>query len=144
MNMKKFIVSFLVTILLIVIAESSIASQWVLITANNDVQVFVDMQSLRRNGQDVKVWEKWIFDRHKETKSTSPKKKYDSAQILFKYHCDEGTAHILELIQNDSSTLNDYFKYPETREYEIKKEPDSIMAAVFESVCRLKKTPKKR
>jgi surface-adhesin protein E len=138
MNIKKFKVPVLVFILLSFIAESSIASQWVLITANDDVRVFVDMQSLQRNAQDVKVWEKWIFERH-----TSPNKKYNSVLILFKYHCDERTAHLLEFI-GSSTLVDNYFKYPETREHKIEIEPDSVIETVFESVCRLKKTPQKR
>ncbi len=141
MNITK--VSVLVFIFLSVFADCSIASQWVLVKANDDVQVFVDMQSFQINTHDVKVWEKWMFDRHIDTKRTSPKKKYNTARILFKYHCAEGTAHILEFIQDGSSTAADYFKYPETREYQIKTEPDSLMAGVFESVCRLKKHLKK-
>jgi hypothetical protein len=142
MNIAKLRVSVLVFIFLIAITARSFASQWVLVTANDDVRVFVDMQSLQINREDVKVWEKWIFDRHKETKSTSPKKKYYTARILFKYHCDEGTAHILEFIQDGSSIAEDYFKYPETHDYRIEPERDSIMATVFESVCHLRKAPK--
>src|SRR5574342_1123562 len=104
MNIGKFKVLLLICIFLSVIVESSIASQWVLITANDDVKVFVDMQSLRKNAQDVKVWEKWIFERH-----TSPKKKYNTVLILFKYHCDEGTAHLLEFI-GSSALVDNYFK----------------------------------
>jgi Surface-adhesin protein E len=138
MNLKKFKVSILVFMLLSTIAESSIASQWVLITANDDVKVFVDMQSLKKNAQDVKVWEKWIFEKH-----TSPKKKYNTLLILFKYHCDDGNAHLLEFI-GSSALVDNYFNHPETRENKIEIEPDSISATVFESVCRLNKTPQKR
>ena len=138
MNIKKFKVPVLVFILLSFIAESSIASQWVLVTANDDVQVFVDKQSLRRSEQDVKVWEKWIFEKH-----TSPKKKDNTVRILFKYHCDERTAHLLEFI-GSSTLVDNYFNHPETRENKIEIEPDSISEKVYESVCRLKITPKKR
>jgi hypothetical protein len=138
MNINKFKVPFLIFIFLSLVAESSLASQWVLITANDDVQVFADMKSLRINEQDVKVWEKWIFERH-----TSPKKKYNTVLILFKYHCDEKTAHLLEFI-GSSTLVDNYFKYPETREHKIEIEPDSINETVFESVCRLKKPPRKR
>ncbi len=151
MNTKKFMVSFLVFILLSVIAESNIAaSQWILAASDNDKEVFVDMRSLRKNGRDVKVRENWVDVMPQETKGTYPRETYYfSSQKLFKYHCDEGTAHLLEFTlyahyQDGSSTVADYFEYPETPSYKIEMIPHTLAARVLEFVCSVKKTSKNR
>lgn len=142
-------VSLLVFILLSVIAERCIASQWVLAASNDNKKIFVDMQSLRIKGRDVKVWEEWVDAKSQETEGSSPKETYYFSSLkLFKYHCDEGTVHLLEFTlyahyKDGSSTVSDNFKYPETPSYKIKIIPDSLDGRVLEFVCNVKKTSKK-
>ena len=148
MHITNFKVSLLVVILFCVIAESSIASDWVFVTGNDDAKIFVDMQSLRIHERDVKVWEKWVYVRPKEVKNSSLKNTYNLEVDLSIYHCDEDTAQLLQVDryadQKGSLLLMESFTYPETPPHELEIVPDSFGEAVLEYVCKVKKVPKNR
>jgi hypothetical protein len=148
MHIKNFKVSLLVFMLLSAIAESSIASNWVFVTGNDDVKIFVDMQSLQIHERDVQVWEKRVYVRPKEVKDSSLKNTYNIEVDLSIYHCDEGTSHLLKIDryanQKGSLLLMESYSYPETPSYKLEIVPDSLGGDVFEYVCDVKKTPNNR
>jgi hypothetical protein len=148
MHIKSFKAPLLVVILLSVIAESSIASNWAFVTGNDDAKIFVDIESLRIHERDVQVWEKWVYVKPKEVKDSSLKNTYNLEVHLSIYHCDEGTFQLLKIDryanQKGSLLLMESYSYPEDPSYKKKIEPDSFSEAVMEYVCDVKKIPKNR
>lgn len=146
MHIINFKVYLLVFILLSVIAESSIASDWVFVTSNNDVKIFVDMQSFQIHEHDVKVWEKWVYYRPKEVKDSSLKNTYNLEMKLSIYHCDEGTSNLLQVDrytdQKDSLLLMESNTYPATPQFKLEIVPDSLGRTILEFVCKTKKVLK--
>jgi len=145
--MKNFKVSLLVFIILSVIAESSIASDWVFVTSNDDVKIFVDILSLQIHERDVKVWEKWVYVRPKEVNGSSLKNTYNLEVKLSIYHCDEGTSNLLQIDrysdQSNSLLLMESNSYPAIPPYKLEIVPDSLGGAILEFVCKTKKVQKK-
>jgi hypothetical protein len=140
LHIKNFKVSLLIFILLSFIVETSIASDWVLVTSNDDVKIFVDMQSLQIHEGDVKVWEKWAYVRPMKIKNSSLKNTYNVEVKLSIYHCDEGTSNLLQVDryadQKDLLLLMESNSYPATPLYTLEIAPDSLGGAILGFVCK--------
>jgi hypothetical protein len=97
MHITNFKTSLFVFMLIIAIAKSSIASDWIKVANTDDYSVYADMQSLSRTGPKVKVWEKWVFERPQEDLLSSTKKPYQSWKSLEAFLCDERTVVLLQI-----------------------------------------------
>ncbi len=60
-HINNFKTLLLVIVLLSAISGSSFASDWVKVSDDENSEVFIDKQSLRKTGLKVKVWVKWVF-----------------------------------------------------------------------------------
>jgi hypothetical protein len=110
----------------------------------NNFSVFVDMQSLRRTGLKVKVWNKIVFTSPQEVEGSYPKKTYNSSRELYAMRCDKKTCELLQYAhyadQETQSTVVQQHSFPDTPSRYLEVVPDSINDIVLQFVCRVTAT----
>jgi hypothetical protein len=78
--------SLFVALLLVgLVPNSSVAADWQVSAEGNELTSFSDVNSLRRDGKLVKVWQKFLFDKPRESVSG---KVYQSSRDLTYYDCE--------------------------------------------------------
>lgn len=127
---------FLALLLLPTLAPAQ--ERWVYVGGNDDVDAFVDKQSLRRTGSKVKAWVRVNYSTPRD--SGDSKKKFQSAVSLSMHNCADRTSSTLQVAQYSSiggtgetvwsMTCEDK---PSTYSDVI---PETIGEAVLEYVCK--------
>lgn len=98
---------------LLLFCGSSHAAEWVLASKiENDLQVYLDIQSLRRSGAQVKAWELWTFDFPQGTTGAT----YRSLKTLQIYDCSARTNVMLQEVRYAEQDGGDVVKSISNRE----------------------------
>lgn len=115
------------------------ASDWVEVAGGDKLTIQIDRQSLQRNGDEIKVWDKWSYASPQQLEKAGRTKTYQTARNLVVYNCKKRT---LKLLQSDKyadtqmGTKVDEFHINEVLADSIDLPPDSVGEAVFECVCQ--------
>jgi len=136
MQIKKFKIPILVFILLSTIAETGIAADWVKVAQNSEMSTYIDTLSRQRAGQEVKIWEQYVFT-HPQAINDS-KATYKVLMMLKAYRCDEKTDLILQLSYYTDATFNKPFandSFPDNHSDYKNIKPGSIADFVLKFVC---------
>ena len=86
---KKFETAILILILISAFAEISIAADWVQVASSDLSNVFVDVQSIKRTGQKVKVWTKWVYNKPFVVSGSESTKPVKVEKSLIVFLCDK-------------------------------------------------------
>jgi hypothetical protein len=125
----------LVLTLLSVTAERSFASKWEIVAAGKDSKIFIDNESIQRNGQKVNVWIKFVYDKP----HTYHDKSYRVGKYSLVYSCNEQTSNILQIItyadiEESNEVVSDSFA--DSASDFTKVVPDSIDYQIMKAVCK--------
>jgi hypothetical protein len=146
MRIKNYKSSLILFILLNAIAETSIASDWKLVTDNDERKMYVDIQSLRINGSKVRVWEKWVFARPQKVIDSSPMKMFNSSRLLITYRCDKMDFAIHKINEYDdknASKVVNRILFPDPPSF-VPIIPGTMGENVFKFVCSINKETQKQ
>lgn len=91
--------SHLALFLLFNIGTFAHAAKWVSVAGNDDATVFVDIDSIRREGSQVKTWLKWQWTSAKEVPGSYPAKTYFVERQLQISDCKQRTLAIAQGVQ---------------------------------------------
>ena len=97
-------------ILIIVVLAMPIPShstKWVSVAGNEEVTVYVDMESIRRTGAKAKTWLKWQWTKPQEVPGKYPTKTYVFEKQLQISDCKQGTLAIAQGIRYADPDGND-------------------------------------
>lgn len=72
------------------------ATRWVDVAGNSEVTVFVDVDSIRRDGNQVRTWLKWQWNLNQEVPDSYPPKKYLLERQLQVSDCKHRTLAIAQ------------------------------------------------
>ncbi len=146
MYIKNFRTSLFFFILIIAIAESGCASEWVEVAHRGDATVYVHTQSIVRTGSKVKVWEKWAFFKSRGIPN-DPKRRFQSAVQLTVYSCDERKSYVTDVVTyagwDTLSTIVTSVSRPDAPSEYGNIVPGSIDETIMEFVCK-ESAPKRR
>lgn len=124
----------------------AIDSRWFEAGGNSETTVYVDTQSMRRNGPKVKVWLKWTHAKPAET-SSYPKKAYLSEKQLDIYHCEDRTSATVQAIRYaGADAMGEVVESPSISETSAQFRdlaPETIGESILEYVCTATATAKK-
>lgn len=115
------------------------ASDWIEVARGDKLTIHIDQQSLQRNGDEIKVWDKWSYASPQRLEKAGRQKTYQAVRNLVIYNCKKRT---LSLIQSDKyadtkmRTKVDEFHIDEVLADRIDLPPDSIGEVVFAFVCQ--------
>ena len=145
MRIKNFTVPLFLFALVNAIATSSIASEWISFGRNDKFDLFIDMESLRIDGPNVKVWKKKVYTSPQIYGTSSPQKKYSAEKILEIYRCDRRNFSVLEFILYADyacyTTVESYSRPDEPLGIHERIVPDSMGEFVLEFVCSIRAKP---
>ena len=114
-------------------------SRWAEVGSGNDTTVYVDTQSVRRNGSKVRIWLKWLYTSAPET-SGYPKKKYLAEKALDIYNCTERSSATLQIIRyanaDASGEVVESLSIPESKIEYRDLAPETIGERILNYVCR--------
>lgn len=143
--MKSF-TTLTASLVLATASTTVLSANWVEVAGNDSVSVFVDLQSLRRSGSKVKVWEKWIYTAPMPVMNSYPPKTYQSRKDLVMYQCTErrsGALQLTEYVDNDTGEVVGTLSRVDKPSLYSEVIPDSIGEAILEFVCNITKPRKK-
>jgi hypothetical protein len=83
-------------VLLLGLPISGMAATWVSVAGNDDVEVFVDTDSIRKNGNRVKTWLKFQWVKSQNVPGSYPTKLYRSERQLQVSDCRDRTLAIAQ------------------------------------------------
>jgi hypothetical protein len=121
------------------VASSALATDWVKTASGSDNSiVYVDRDTIVRNGSRVLAWEKWDF-------AAAPrdlKRAYVVEKNRREHDCTAGVSRIREAIEYDAAgrVLNSFSWVPGESQYRASP-PESIGAATFAFVCGGESSP---
>ena len=122
------------------------SATWVVVGDNDSVVVFVDKDSIRRNGSRVKSWLKWQWTQPAEIPNSYPTKKYQSEKQLQVSDCANNTLAIAQGIMYSDATGDEVVESYTIAERAWKfseAAPETIGESIIKFVCRAS-APKKR
>lgn len=88
-----FVLAFVAVIAL---PSTSKASTWIDVAGNDAVVVFVDKDSIGRDGPNVRAWLKWVWTKPMEIVNSFPPKYYLLQYQLNVYSCQKRTYSIVQ------------------------------------------------
>lgn len=119
-------------------AGTALAAEWIVVGGNSKVETSVDIQSLRRSGEKIKVWIKWIYEEPNEAEGIYPRKMYQSAKSLSIYNCAENSSITIQDILYSEKGGGEVIKSVTVTEAKARYSevvPDSIGEAILQYVC---------
>ncbi len=141
MHIRNLKNSLFVFVIIVVITDSSIASDWIKVASTDDYSVYADMQTLSRTGPKIKVWEKWVFESPQGDLLSSTKKPYQSWKSLEAFLCDERTVVTLQIAHYaDKEMKSDplfSISYPDTPSRYRNITPDTTGELLLEFLCKV-------
>ena len=99
--------SILLLFLFVGPGTSAFAANWVDIAGNNEVTVFIDTDSIRRNGTRVKTWLKWQWIKEQDIPNSYPPKRYLSEKQLQVSDCQRRTLAIAQGVRYSNAEGTD-------------------------------------
>lgn len=123
---------------LIVSANSDVAN-WVEIGGNDSVVVSVDTASLKRNGNKVKSWLQWQWNKPTDVPNTYPAKLYQLERQLQISDCKAGTLAIAQGIRYADEIGNevvDSYTIKENSWQFSEAAPETIGESIVTYVCK--------
>ena len=88
------------------------AANWVEVGGSDEVTVFVDTDSIRRNGTRVKTWLKWKWQKPQDVPGANPVRTYQFEKQLQVSDCKNGTLAIVQGIRyagpDDGDAVDSY------------------------------------
>jgi hypothetical protein len=115
------------------------SDRWVEVGGSENVTVFADRLSIRRNGARVRVWTKWRFATAREIEFYRDKK-YRSEKSLDVYNCANRTSATVQTIYyaeaDAGGEVVDARSVPEARAGFTDLAPETMGEAIFTFVCR--------
>ncbi|HSD35919.1 MAG TPA: surface-adhesin E family protein [Rhodocyclaceae bacterium] len=115
------------------------AANWALVDSNSESKIFLDTESVRRNGSKVKVWIKWSHSAPVAAKNTYPEKQYQSSKSLDIYDCSDRSSASIQFILYADADGGEVVKsdsIPERLASFREVVPDSIGEAILEAACK--------
>ncbi len=122
------------------------AANWVDVAGNDEVTVFVDTESVRKNGTRVKTWLKWKWQKPQDVPGAYPLRTYQSEKQLQVSDCRNGTLAIAQGIRyagpDDGDVVDSYtieergWKFSEAA-------PETIGETLVKFACKAA-TPKRK
>ncbi|MDR2219638.1 MAG: hypothetical protein LBE24_03555 [Methylobacillus sp.] len=112
------------------------ASNWVIVSRDDSLTVYVDTQSVRKDGVSVKVWSKWVWSSPQKLEFIQPAEIYKSVRQLSEYHCNERTYTVQKDVlyaDTEMTEVVDTLDYPDIPEEVV---PGSSDESIFEFVCK--------
>jgi hypothetical protein len=123
----------------LLLASPALATDWVKTASGSDnMVVYVDRDTIVRNGSHVLAWEKWDFT----ATPRNPKRAYVVEKNRREHDCTAGVSRIREAIEYDATgrVLNSFSWVPGESQYRAAP-PESIGAATFSFVCGGESSP---
>ena len=115
------------------------AANWIDVGGNDEVTVYVDTDSIRRNGSRVKTWLKWNWQNPQNIPSTYPIKTYLSEKQLQVSDCKNGTLAIAQGIRYaalDDTDLVDSYTVEERAWKFSEAAPETIGESLIKFACK--------
>lgn len=115
------------------------AATWVEIGGNDAVVVFVDRDSLRRNGTKVKSWLKWQWSKPTEVPDTYPPKLYQLERQLQVSDCANNNLAIAQGVMYSDASGNEVvasYTYQEKTWRFTEVVPETIGESIIKFVCK--------
>lgn len=134
--MKISIISILFSI---VFSTSASAAKWVEVGGSESVTVFVDKDSLRRNGNRVKSWLKWEWSKPVDVPNVFPVKFYQLERQLQVSDCQSNMLAIAQGIRYVDSTGNevvDSYTFSEKQWRFTEAAPETLGESIIKFVCK--------
>ena len=124
-----------VLVLLLLIVSTSVFAEWTRVSesADGDMTVYADSETIKRKGRKVKIWRLFDFKTVKETAG----KRYLSSLSRNEYDCEEETRRMLDLFWYSGNMRQGEMVSSQSN---IKDEgtsilPESISEALFKIAC---------
>ncbi len=120
-------------------SSSSLAATWVPIAANDDVVTYIDQDSIRRSGNRVKTWLKWLWAKPAEIPNSYPKKTYLLEKQLQITDCANGTLTIAQgtrYADRDGNDAIDSYIYEERNWRFSEAVPETIGESILKYACK--------
>lgn len=121
------------------------AANWVDVGGSDEVTVFVDTESIRRNGTRVKTWLKWKWQNPQVVPGAYPAKTYQSEKQLQVSDCKNGSLAIAQGIRYsdpDDGDVVDSYSIEERAWKFSEAAPETIGESLIKFAC--KSSPLKR
>lgn len=122
-----------------ILAANASAATWVEIGGSDAVVVFVDTESLRRNGTQVRSWLKWQWSKPVDVPNSYPVKLYQLERQLQVSDCKNGTLAIAQGVRYADATGNDVvdsYTIPEKAWQFSEAAPETIGESIVKYVCK--------
>lgn len=125
---------------------SGVAATWVSVGENAEIEVFVDTDSIRKNGNLVKTWLKWQWTKPSEIPNSYPKKFYQTEKQLQISDCANRTLAVAQgIYYADTNGTNVVDSYTiEERHWQFSEAaPETIGETLIKFACRSQGAKKK-
>ena len=136
-NMDCRTISFLVVAL--ALPSYVAASAWVEVGDSRSVAVFVDKDSIRRKGANVKAWLKWVWSKPIEVANSVPPKYYLLQRQLDVFNCQKNTYAIVQDTSYSDAAGNEVvnsYAFEEKDWQFSESAPDTIGESIQKFVCK--------
>ncbi len=132
-------------VLCLVFPLMAYSSDWVIISTGSDSVIYGDKQSIRTQGNSVKLWLKWVYDTPQEVEHTYPVKKYTSTKSLDVYNCQDRTSTTLQTVRySEDGSVVDSQIWKDLKSAYSEIVPDTIGESILDYVCLRKKSTNKK
>lgn len=116
-----------------IISTHVYASNWVLISSDSQVKDYIDADSLARDGDEITVWEKTIYN--KPNKSPDGKL-FSALTVKTIYNCDRQTYKTLYYqASTKNGTLIHHYNVPYYKQTDEPIVPDSVGDTILKYIC---------
>jgi hypothetical protein len=125
--------------------SSAEESRWLEVAQGESTVVSVDSKSIRRNGEKVKAWVRYIYQ-NPVAAANFPQKSYMSSKALNVYNCVNHTVAALQAIRYADQYSNDVvesFNWPESTTGYTEIVPETLGEGIMEFVCSYTEKRKK-
>lgn len=115
------------------------ASRWAEVATGDNLTVYADTQSIRRSGQKVRVWLRWVYQSPVLVKGSYPQRHYQSQKTLEVYHCENRSAASLQMIryaEPDGGEVVESLNGPDAPEQHSEVTPESVGEGILEYACK--------
>ncbi len=125
--MHKLLIS-----ILLILVSTSVMAEWTLIDSNDETNTYVDLNTIRKIGNKVKIWS--LLD-HKTARALSSQS-YSSMKIHYEYDCKNETGRLLFITAYSGKMGTETPILPQSADSSADPIiPDSIDQSRFEIAC---------
>lgn len=114
-------------------AQPALAFDWQYVTTNTaGAKIYIDTQSISRNGDSVEAWYKWDY----AAATPDPKRAYAMEKDRVRHDCKASVRRLLNAVEyNADGSVRKSYDFSTTDNATSAVQPDSIGSALMKAAC---------